>query len=295
VNALTVVIPTFNRQALLQRALDDYLAQTAAHSIRELIVVDDGSTDDTAITVSRVAARSPFEIRYFRQQKKGPAAARNLGIREAKSELILFTDDDILPTPTLVAEHLAWHSTNPEPQVVVLGHVTWAPEVNATPFMIWYGSDGALFGYEHLQSGIKPNYTYFYSCNLSLKTQFLRSTGTFDEEFTAAAFEDIELGYRLQRSGMRLLYNPGALAYHHQFVSFADACQRGKKTAMAREVFVKKDAGRDSTALVPLRQRIEMKAVKCLAPLGIPFKPLMDIRFPLPRTVYRFMFHAFCD
>src|SRR5258708_26630688 len=83
-DSLTVVIPTFNRAPVLKKALEAYLTQGAPEGIYELLVVDDGSTDETPSLVDEISRRAPFPIRYFRQENKGPAAARNVGIREAQ-------------------------------------------------------------------------------------------------------------------------------------------------------------------------------------------------------------------
>ena len=127
--------------------------------------------------------------------------------------------------------------------MAVLGYVTWSPEVNATPFMIWYGSDGALFSYGHFVPGSQLEFTDFYSCNVSLKTEFIRRNGGFDEDFKIAAYEDTELAYRLQNAGMKLLYNQNALAFHLQKVSFESACRRVWRTDSARKLFQSKEAG----------------------------------------------------
>jgi glycosyltransferase involved in cell wall biosynthesis len=287
-NALTVVIPTYNRAGILQKALDAYRMQSAPELIQELIVVDDGSTDETQVVVLGALRDSPFPVHYLRQSNKGPAAARNMGIREAASELILFTDDDIIPERTLVAEHLRWHNRFSESSVAVLGYVTWSPEVNATPFMKWYGSDGPLFAYARFSHRIEIEHAYFYSCNLSLKTEFLRKCGTFDEDFKVAACEDLELGYRLNKAGMQLLYNREALAYHHQHVSFEDACRRAKKCSTAWEVFGRKEAGRAQKA--PRRLTLYRLLKKRMASPLAPFKGFMSSRVPLPWIVYRAMF-----
>jgi glycosyltransferase involved in cell wall biosynthesis len=290
-NSLTVIIPTYNRCATLQKVIQAYLDQTESRAIAEILVVDDGSTDPTPALVARLSRESPIRIRYFRQENRGPAAARNVGIREAKTDLILFTDDDIIPSTSLVAEHLAWHRRFPEPSAVVLGKVTWSPEVNPTPFMNWYGTEGPLFAYARLEDRIEIEYRYFYTCNLCLKTQFLRKNGTFDEDFKVAAYEDIELGFRLNKAGMRLRYNRNALAYHHQYVSFADACRRSKKAASAAEVLKRKEAGGQYPA--PLGQSFVRQIVKWAAPILSPFRSLMDARVPLPSAIYRIMFVTF--
>src|ERR1039458_5616434 len=112
--SLSVIIPTFNRKDLLAKALQGYLGQSSPHLIHELLVVDDGSTDDTESMVQELSRRSPIMIRYLRQANQGPAAARNFGIREARSSIVLFTDSDIVPQRELVSQHLQWHRNNPQ-------------------------------------------------------------------------------------------------------------------------------------------------------------------------------------
>jgi len=304
-NSLSVVIPTHNRCATLQRAISAYLQQTALQALAEIIIVDDGSSDATATKVRELSTNPVIPIRYFRQENKGPAAARNVGIREANSELILFTDDDIIPGPTLAAEHLDWQRRFPELSTAVLGQVTWHPEVSPTPFMKWYGSDGPLFAFAHLAGQSEISHEYLCSCNLSLKTEFLRKYGIFDEDFKAAAYEDSELGYRLGKAGMRLRYNPQALAYHYQHVSFDDACRRAKKGALLGDrIFRQKEAGihyhsrRQMRMRSRLKRRLPFKQYlpwlrRFLVIVLSPLRKLMDRRIPLPWRVYRIMFRVY--
>jgi glycosyltransferase involved in cell wall biosynthesis len=294
-NGLTVVIPTHNRCETLEKAIAAYLAQTEVKSILEILVVDDGSTDNTRDVVSRLSNGSAVPIRYFSQENKGPAAARNVGIREASSEVILFTDDDIIPRPALVAQHLAWHRKYPELSSAVLGFVTWAPEVKPTSFMSWYGSDGPLFAYAHFKGRIELDYRYFYTCNLSVKTEFLKRNGVFDEDFKTAAYEDTELGYRLASVGMRLVHNRDAVAYHWQHVSFDEACRRAKKASLAEEIFAKKEAGMHQRSIQRTRlPRSVKQAIKgILAVLLLPIKFLVDKEVGLPWSMYRLIFAVY--
>ena len=80
---------------------------------------------------------------------------------------------------------------------------------------------------------VELDYKFFYTCNLSSKTEFPRKNGAFDGDFKVAACEDIELGYRLTKAGMRFLHNRKPLAYHWQYLSFDDACRRARKAALA--------------------------------------------------------------
>ena len=287
---VSVVIPTHNRKETLQKAIQAYLSQ-AAPSDFEILVVDDGSSDGTSQMVAGFRESGPIAVRYFRQEQRGPATARNLGIREAVGEVIIFSDDDIVPAPNLLSEHLAWHQKYPETSVAVLGYVTWSPEIETTPFMKWCGERGPLFAYAHLAGRTEVGPRFFYSCNISLKTQFLRDNGTFDEEFKSAAFEDTELGYRLAKCGMRLLYNPAAVGYHYQRFSVEDAWRRARRVAAARRIFDRKEASvileseaRRNSSLT--RRLGKWMAGRVIAVL-MPFRRLLDSHLNLPPFVYR--------
>jgi GT2 family glycosyltransferase len=297
VKRVSVVIPTFNRKQVLAKAFQAHLAQSALDEIKEILIVDDGSTDGTESQVSALASKSSVPVRYCKQSKLGQAAGRNFGIREATGEIILFADDDIIPAADLLAEHLRWHDRYPEPHVVVLGYVTWSPEVRPTPFMKWLGLDGPLFAYAHFRGKKELDFRAFYTCNLSLKTEFLRRTGTFDEDFKSYGYEDPELGYRLQKNGMRLLYNPAAAAYHYKRVTFAEACRRVELAAPALRVFRQKEAGRylldleERELAARPRSHVKKLVVAALHPFEriilSPFRLIVDFRIPLPWIVYR--------
>jgi len=291
-NMLSVVIPTHNRCETLKKAISAYQSQSAAQQISEIIVVDDGSTDLTPTVVNQLVGESSVAIRYFRQENKGPAAARNVGIREAASALILFTDDDIIPERDLVTQHLKMHATYPAETAAILGFVTWSADLEPTPFMQWYGSE-ILFSFRELTDKTEIDHRYFYTCNISLKRDFLRREGMFDEDFKVAAFEDIELGFRLSTAGMRLFYNSEAVAYHDQYISFRDACKRYRKSAAAAAVFRQKDGGRQLDHAVWETSPGKNRLKRCLAPALYPFKSLVDGRIPLPAGLYRTMFRIY--
>lgn len=293
--SLSVIIPTYNRKHLLAKALEGYLGQSSPHSIHELLVVDDGSTDDTESMVRQFSRRSPITIRYLRQANKGPAAARNFGIREARSSIVLFTDSDIVPERELVSQHLHWHRNNPQTGTAVLGYVTWPAEIKATPFMRWYGEEGALFAYRRLRGKREIDFHFFYTCNLSLKTDFLRTCGQFDEDFKSASWEDTELGYRLNKAGLRLLYNPQAIAFHHQFFTFDQACRKALGNSAARQIFLNKEAGQYFLAqrkerMNGIRARIAKLAATAIGSVMGSSERLLDSRIPLPSPIYRSLY-----
>ncbi len=295
-NSMSVIIPTYNREKVLAKALEGYLAQSSPQFIEELLVVDDGSTDDTESMVREVSKRSVFPIRYLRQPNKGPAAARNLGIREARSALVLFTDSDIIPERRLVEHHIGQHHKNPRISTAVLGYVTWPREIRATPFMRWYG-ERRLFFYDQLRNKHEASFHFFYTCNLSLKTEFLRNGEQFDEDFKSAAYEDIELGYRLSKRGLQLLYDASAIGYHHQFFSFEDACRKSQSNFVASQLFLQKEGGQQISKATQKRQdRAGYALAKGLAAVGArvlsPARRLLDSSLPLPGIVYELFLWA---
>ena len=89
---ISVIIPTYNRARYLQRAIDSVLDQT--HLPDELIIVDDGSTDNTAEIVDDVTSRATFPMHFLRQENKGASSARNLGIQHALGDILCFLDSD---------------------------------------------------------------------------------------------------------------------------------------------------------------------------------------------------------
>jgi glycosyltransferase involved in cell wall biosynthesis len=291
-NSLSVIIPTYNREKVLATALEAYLAQSSPHLVGELLVVDDGSTDNTEPMVRGFSSRSPFPIRYLRQPNQGPAAARNFGIREAVSSVVLFTDSDIVPDRELVAQHVEWHRNNPKIETAVLGYATWPTEIKATPFMRWYGERGDLFAYDRLRGKIEADFHFFYTCNLSLKTEFLRTRGYFDEDFKSAAYEDIELGVRLSEHGLQLLYNAAAVGFHHQFFSFDDACRKKRSNIAAALVFRRKMEGRSAWSSMVQEQPpragrlIAKEIIVGAAKTLLPLRRILNSSLPLPGVVY---------
>lgn len=292
--ALTIIIPTFNRKDILAKVVEGYFVQTALEVIHEMIVVDDGSTDGTEYLVAELTKRSPFPIRYLRQSNKGPAAARNVGIREANTEILLFTDSDVVPDRHLIEQHMKWHRAKPEGNVAVLGYVTWPPVPPPTPFMKWYG-EHKLFCYNALRHANEISFVYFYTCNLSLKSSFLKLHGQFDEDFKTAAFEDTELGYRLNRAGLRLIYNRDAIAFHHQFFSFADACRKARNNFAADQLFRQKEAGVhlqmiDKKRKSQLSYRLGKWLATAIASALRPARRVIDSGIWLPSICYHLLF-----
>lgn len=208
---MTIVIPTLGRPELLGRVLDRLEASTAPPGSFTVLVVADAA-ERALERLDRAMGLRPFRTRRLQGAKPGASAARNLGWRSATTPLVLFLDDDILPEPALVAEHLDWHRRHPSPEVGVLGYVRWADELRVTPFMRWL-EHGIQFNYPGIR-GSEADWGWFYTANASVKRQIVERAGGFEEDRLPFGYEDLDLALRMRDFGFRLLYNRAAVAEH---------------------------------------------------------------------------------
>lgn len=275
---LSVIIPTRNRKTTLAECLSCYSRQDFKGSF-ELLVIDDGSTDGTSEAAAKAACPG-HPVKYFWQEGKGPAAARNLGIREAAGDILLFTGDDMLPEKNLLSEHAAFHSARPEAGAAMLGLAAWDPLVRPSPFAHWLENGGPQFGFGKFYAGEKV--TAFWTSNISVKRSFLEENGFFDEDFKYPAGEDVELGLRLRKKGLEITYNPKAAVRHFHRVTFSAYCRRQEMAGRALRLLEQKhpEAVQVASPGLPLWKKFISAAAPLLKPLintadaaGIPLDP----------------------
>jgi glycosyltransferase involved in cell wall biosynthesis len=206
----TVVVATCNRAALLPRLLEALTSQQL-HAPFELVLVDDASGDDTPKVLDELVARSPVPMRTIRlAANSGAAAARNAGWRDAKTPLIVFTDDDCVPQPGWLAAHvdalgraeLTQGRTMPNPTQKPVGTFAWAPDTPA---------EGA----------------FYETCNMGYTRATLEAVDGFDESFrrprrarergkyvSPVWGEDTDLALRAKASGARSTFVADAVVWH---------------------------------------------------------------------------------
>jgi len=191
-------------------------------------LIDDGSTDGTQETVEELQESLAFSLTFLRQRKKGPAAARNLGIENCSGKIVIIMGDDIIATPNLVNEHIYWHNNkHPQENAAILGFASWSPQIKVTPFMSWLEKGGWQFPYGEIEGKTEIEWKYLMTPNISFKREFLIQNHLFfDERFPYAALEDYEFGFRLFQKGGKLFYNPDAIGYHWHHTTLNSACQR---------------------------------------------------------------------
>lgn len=213
---ISVIIPTFNRGETLKKALVSLERQSVPKENFEVLIIDDGSFDNILTETSELIKKVNINTTLLVQKHSGPAKARNLGIQNAKYEIVLIINDDTICTNDLLSEHLNFHQKYHQIEAGVLGYVTWSPDIEITPFMRWLERRGPQFSY-HKIKGEKAYWYQLWTCNISFKKSFLLENKLFDEDFPYAAWEDVELGYRLYKKGLRLYYNKKAVGFHYHY------------------------------------------------------------------------------
>ncbi|RPI28325.1 MAG: glycosyltransferase [Acidobacteria bacterium] len=315
----SVVIPTYNRSEILVQTLEALIHQAAEGDQRpfsfEVIVVDDGSTDDTERRVKDLMCRwsevsgcetnevagdrrphlqmgpcdcpctplknleegrltddvgspgpisrrdlrlpaisipshhpsgqrSAVSLVYMRQSNRKQGAARNLGARQARGDFLVFLGDDTIPAPGFLSHHARARQVRaewvPDSRLVIIGRTRWAPRLVVSRFMEYIGEQGWQFGFSLIADPEKVPFNFFYTSNLSIARQFFLASSGFDEDFQEYGWEDIELSLRLSERGMRLVYEPDAVAWHDHPTSLRSFIGRQQKVGYSAWRFYQK-------------------------------------------------------
>jgi glycosyltransferase involved in cell wall biosynthesis len=206
--AVTVVIPTYNRRSRLGLVLAGLARQTVDSGSFEVVVIDDGSTDGTGQWVE--GQDTPYALRLVSQSNRGPAAARNAGVSNARTPLVIFLDDDVVPCVDLVGEHLRMHQA--EKDIVVVGPLSSLSSYRQ-PWVAWEQSKLEAQYQAMIRGDYAPTFRQFWTGNASVGRDHVLAVGGFDPSILRG--EDVELGYRLRSRGLGFRFNPRAVGMHH--------------------------------------------------------------------------------
>jgi glycosyltransferase involved in cell wall biosynthesis len=223
---VSILIPTYNRKDLLKKAIESLFNQTYPKANYEVIVVDDGSTDGTEEMLRELTEKTHCNFRYFKQKNRGPAAARNRGIKNAVGEIIGFTDDDCVASEIWLEK--AVHCFKAETIAGVQG--TTLPQNDfKRPFTL----TGSFFTIEVTEESW--NYP---TCNMFYRMDALVNVGGFKEDYIVPGPEDIDLAWRIKKQGKKIVFCEDAIVYHAiLYLSFINQLKRFKRYIFAPLLF----------------------------------------------------------
>ena len=203
----SIIIPTYNRRPILEKCLraleQQKLRAPSQISGYEVIVIDDGSTDGTLEWLAENREEFP-RMRWLEQAHQGPATARNRGIEAAQGEIIIFIDSDLVVTENFIQAHADGLRQGEEKigsdRLFTYGHVINTCNFDnptAEPYKVTDFSAA-----------------YFATGNVAIARKWLQQAGGFDPSFSLYGWEDLELGVRLKKLGLKLIKCPQAAGYH---------------------------------------------------------------------------------
>ena len=197
---VSVVVSTFNRLPLLQELLDALGRQTLGVDRFAVIVVDDGSKVPVEPVLSQ--RKDLYPLRVITQKNAGAAAARDAGIRQAKHDIIVVTDDDMLVPPDFLEKHVEKHALG---HTLVLGHIAWDDSLTDKPlFERFHAQQLARFVARYRTHPTDVRGVMVCTGNVSFRRDVYEKLGGFDRSLDRS--EDRELGVRMQKAGAKLYF-----------------------------------------------------------------------------------------
>jgi GT2 family glycosyltransferase len=196
----TIVIPTYNGALRIGRCIEALLPQMAGIAA-EILVVDDGSTDDTVSVV-----RSFPGVRVLSQANAGPAAARNRGAQHARGRILLFTDDDCVPLDNWLASMLQPFA---DPALVGAKGIyrTRQSPLTARFVQIEYEDKYRIMA-------AQPSIDFIDTYSAAFRREHFLAIGGYDTSFPVACAEDVELSFRMSARQWPMRFIPSAVVYH---------------------------------------------------------------------------------
>ncbi len=208
VQGVSVVVPTYNRAAQLRRCLQSLESQSLEQDAYEVIVVDDGSTDDTEDVLVSFQARGQMNLPYVEWGHLGPASARNEGAKHASEPILGFIDDDCIADENWLRN--LRDSFRPRGTGVVEGKVIARGPVN--PLM-------------HVVTNMEGG--QYLTANIAYRRVVFKQMGGFDETFPHAMGEDYDLAWRTMQAGYNVAFSPDAIVWHPtSYESLSDSLRR---------------------------------------------------------------------
>jgi len=222
----SVIVPVYNGAQTIERCLNALAAQTVPPYRYEIIVVDDGSVDDTAAVIRRWRTRHPaLRLTLVQQANAGPAAARNHGARLAQAPLLLFTDADCAPLPDwMEALHRAFAADGDGDDGARLAGAKGVYVTAQTGYTPRFVQAEYEDRYDRMRS--QPQIDFIDTYSAAYRRDLFLANGGFAAIFPTASVEDQEFSFRLARQGYRMRFVPAARVAHLHDATIVDYGRR---------------------------------------------------------------------
>jgi GT2 family glycosyltransferase len=279
---VSIIICTRNRANGLKECLGYFRGlEIPGDAQVELLVVDNGSTDETEEVVAQFGLEADFPVRYLRETRTGLGHARNTGIRAARGGILAFTDDDCFVEPLWLKHMLDEFRSDPE--LRGLGGRVELFDPRDRPVTLLTSTERCEF------LSANQIFSFVYGCNMAFDSNVFRQAGTFDARFGAgtriASAEDSDFIYRVYKAGFRMAYCPDMCVYHnHGRRTDLQVARLDKGYAIGRGAFYcKYIIGRDRDILmicyweVAALMRTIRSSLRSGKPAGTPLRGLRDL------------------
>lgn len=202
---ISIVIPSYNSSQTIAQCIEGCLEQQRTKDVVEIIIVDDGSTDNTKDVVEK------YPVKYVYQENRGPAAARNRGWRAAEGDIVCFTDSDCIPDRAWLRQLL---KSFMHPEVAAVGGSYGI--ANSDSLVADCIHEEIIERHRNM-----PEYVHaFGSYNVAIRKEVLETVGGFDETYCRASGEDNDLSYRILQEGHKIAFARDAIVAHHHTECF---------------------------------------------------------------------------
>lgn len=218
---ISVIIPVHNQYPVVKRVLAGLEKQKCSRYAFEVVIVDDGSTDETPLFLERYAGQTELNVQLVHGDGKGAGAARNLGVEHARGEYVLFLDGDTIPSDDLILRHLKHQNEFGDRNAVVMGTFDMDPQLlvsqqaRVVPRDFSFNEDGL----------VELNWYQYRTPNTSLRRALLEQLNGFNIDLFPA--EDTEIAYRLAKLGVRFYFDESIKSLHHHPMDLNNYLKRG--------------------------------------------------------------------
>lgn len=263
---VSIIIPVYNRKEILGKTLAGILHQTYPINLIEVIIADDGSSDNPEELITKF--QPFFDIKYVFQEDLGfrASAVRNLGVSQASHENLIFLDCDMLPLPKLVESMMQWLYVSKK--VILIGHRRFVstdafsidqciesieplidlPDINSENKVVQKGSKGVTVDWREkiysetnqLKRAGAHVFRTFCSGNVGFSREIWDQIGGFDEDFNHWGGEDTEFGFRAYNNGNWFVPINEALALHQEPPGGENETDRIEGKMITHEILVEK-------------------------------------------------------